>query len=197
MRILKTLILLTLFIGCRSARMVFENQSVFTFEDFKLDKAVGIENKLNSKDVSLDYRVGLGKGLYPNEKDFKLEISKNFRRNITGKLSLEVDYHFTNDSIIRFVMYEWDDTDKKSFPSKKEQKRKYKIFESKFSEIAKIVTTRFGDPYSTIIRPKENKTSEYERDEIKWKTKNGMNAYLFSFNNNEEYSRIRLALYKE
>lgn len=34
------------------------------------------------------------------------------------------------------------------------------------------------------------------RDEIKWKTDNGMSAYLFAFSNKEKYSRIRLALYK-
>jgi hypothetical protein len=116
--IISIFVLLTL-IGCSTTKNLFQNERIFTFQNLDLKYAIELEEKLNSEDISPDYRIGLGKSIYPNTNNYELEISRNYRRIIKPNFSLEVDYHFTKDSLVRFVMYEWNELKKEISKQKK------------------------------------------------------------------------------
>ncbi len=196
--IISIIIILTL-IGCSSTKKVFKNERIFTFQNLNLKYAIELEERLNSEDISPDYRIGLGKGIYPNANNYKFEISRNYKRTIEPNFSLEVDYHFTKDSLIRIIMYEWNELKTKrgiSFKSEKENIKTKKVFDKKFNDLRKKLNKEFGEPsFIEIGSEKPGQTGIY-RNGIKWLNKGGMNCYLFAFGNKEgTYNQIRLAIY--
>ncbi len=200
MKIRLFLILFIFLVGCATTRVHFRNQKLFSFDNLTLNYALELERKLNSQDISPDYRIGLGKGIYPNEKNYELEISRNFKRIEKPNFSLEVDYHFTKDSTVRIIMYEWNDLKKENgvrFSTDKQRAKRRKVFKSKFDSLTKKLTEEFGNPTFVEIESNKKPLDGNFRDGIKWKN-NGMNAYLFAFGNNENsYNQIRLAIYND
>ncbi len=191
-----SLIILTFLISCAPSKKVFQNERVFNYENLNLNYALVLEKKLKSEDISPSYRIGLGDGIYPNKNNYKLEISRNFKRIIKPRFSLEVDYHFTKDSTIRVIMYEWNDLKRKSFKSEKENLKTKKVFEKKFMELTKMLTEKYGEPTFKEMQSKNPKDNGTYRDGIKWLNKKGMNAYLFAFGNPKgSYNQIRLSIY--
>ncbi len=191
-----SLIILTFLVGCAPSKRVFQNERIFTYENLNLNYTLELEKKLKSKDISPTYRIGLGEGIYPNKNNYKLEISRNFKRIVKPNFSLEVDYHFTKDSTIRVIMYEWNDLKHKSFKSEKENLKTKKAFKKKFVELTKMLTEKYGEPTFLEIQSENPKDDETYRDGIKWLNKNGMNAYLFAFGNPKgSYNQIRLSIY--
>ena len=191
-----SIIFLTLLVGCGTSKKVFQNERVFNYENLNLNYALVLEKKLKSEDISPSYRIGLGDGIYPNKNNYKLEISRNFKRIIKPKFSLEVDYHFTKDSTIRVIMYEWNDLKRKSFKSEKENLKTKKVFEKKFMELTKMLKKKYGEPTFKEMQSKNPKDNGTYRDGIKWLNKKGMNAYLFAFGNPKgSYNQIRLSIY--
>lgn len=187
---------LTLLVGCGTSKKVFQNERVFNYENLNLNYALELEKKLKSKDISPSYRVELGEGIYPNKNNYKLEISRNFKRIIKPNFSLEVDYHFTKDSTIRVIMYEWNDLKRKSFKSEKQDLKTKKAFNKKYLELTKMLTEKYGEPNFSEINSKNPKGNKTYRDGIKWLNKNGMNAYLFVFGDAKgSYNQIRLSIY--
>ena len=191
-----SLISLTLIVGCGTSKKVFQNERIFTYENLNLNYALELEKKLKSEDISRVHKVGLGENIYPNRNNYELEISRNYKRIIKPNFSLEVDYHFTKDSTIRVIMYEWNDLKRKTFKSKKQNLKTKKAFEKKFMELTKMLTEKYGKPAFSEIQSKNPKDDETYRDGIKWRNKNGMNAYLFAFGNPKgSYNQIRLSIY--
>ncbi|WP_406684357.1 hypothetical protein N1F78_01100 [Seonamhaeicola sp. MEBiC1930] len=180
----------------RNFKKVFQNERVFNYENLNLNYVLELEKKLKSEDISPSYRIGLGEGIYPNKNNHKLEISRNFKRIIKPNFSLEVDYHFTKDSTIRVIMYEWNDLKRKSFKSENENLKTKKAFEKKFTELTEMLTEKYGEPTISEIESENPKDGGTYRDGIKWLNKNGMNAYLFAFGNTKgSYNQIRLSIY--
>ena len=191
-----SIIFLTLLVGCGTSKRVFQNERIFNYENLNLNYALELEKKLKSKDISPSYRIGLGKGIYPNENNYKLETSRNFKRIIKPNFSLEVDYHFTKDSIIRVIMYEWNDLKRKKNKSEKQNLKTKKTFKKKFTELTEMLTKKYGEPTFSEIESENPKDDGTYRDGIKWLNKNGMNAYLFAFGNPKgSYNQIRLSIY--
>jgi hypothetical protein len=185
-----------LLVGCGTSKKVFQNERIFNSENLNLNYALELEKRLKSEDISPSYRIGLGDGIYPNKNNYKLEISRNFKRIIKPNFSLEVDYHFTKDSIIRVIMYEWNDLKRKSFKTEKENLKTKKAFEKKFTELTEMLTEKYGEPTFSEIESENPKDNGTYRDGIKWLNKNGMNAYLFAFGNHKgSYNQIRLSIY--
>ena len=185
-----------LLVGCGTSKKVFQNERIFNYENLNLNYALELEKKLKSEDISPNYRIGLGDGIYPNKNNYQLEISRNFKRIIKPNFSLEVDYHFTKDSTIRVIMYEWNDLKRKSFKSEKQNLKTKKAFEKKFTELTEMLTEKYGEPTFSEIESENPKDGGTYRDGIKWLNKNGMNAYLFAFGNPKgSYNQIRLSIY--
>jgi len=181
--------------GCVSTKTTYRTDQIDEFKKLTLQQAFDTEKKLKSEDISLNRRIGLGKGIYPNENNYELEISKTFKRIEKPNFSVDVDYHFTKDSSIRVILYEWNDLKKKQFGTPKENTKRRKVFESKFNELRKELTNELGEPFFSEIESKNNPIEGNFRDGIKW-TKNGKNAYLFTFGNDKNsYNQIRLSIY--
>ena len=191
-----SIIFLTLLVRCGTSKRVFQNERIFNYENLNLNYALELEKKLKSKDISPSYRIGLGNGIYPNENNYKLETSRNFKRIIKPNFSLEVDYHFTKDSIIRVIMYEWNDLKRKKNKSEKQNLKTKKAFKKKFTKLTEMLTKKYGEPTFSEIESENPKDDGTYRDGIKWLNKNGMNAYLFAFGNPKgSYNQIRLSIY--
>lgn len=178
---------------------MFQNERIFTFQNLNLKYIIELEEELESEDISPDYRIGLGKGIYPNTNNYNLEISRNYKRKIKPHFSLEVDYHFTKDSLIRIVMYEWNELKEErgfSFKSEKDNINTKKVFDKKFSDLRKRLTKEFGKPSFIEIESDKPEQRGTYRNGIRWLNENGMNCYLFAFGNKQgTYNQIRLAIY--
>ena len=146
------------------------------------------EEKLNSRDISRNRRVGLGEGIYPNSKDYKLEISRDFKRITDSTFSHRADYHFTKDSTIRVVMYEWNLGKKKNSES---------VLNKKFIDLKIVLDDYFGESYFTEL-PTDSLRKNSSRHGIKWRNEDGLSAYLFAFRDRaKNYYQIRLSMYPE
>jgi hypothetical protein len=191
-----SIIFLTLLVSCGTSKKVFQNERIFNYENLNLNYALELEKKLKSEDISPSYRVELGEGIYPNKNNYKLEISRNFKRQIKPNFSLEVDYHFTKDSTVRVIMYEWNDLKRNKRKSEKQKLKAKKAFKKKFTELTEMLTEKYGEPTFSEIESENPKDDGTYRDGIKWLNKNGMNAYLFAFGNPKgSYNQIRLSIY--
>jgi len=198
---MKKLIAITvlILIGCSTSKNVFQNKRIFTLQNLDIEYAIKLEEKLNSEDISRDYRVELGKGIYPNINNYDFETSKDYRRIIKPDFSLDVNYHFTKDSLIRVIMYEWNELKKGegfSYKSEKENTKTKRVFEKKFSDLRIRLNREFGKPTSIEMESEKPEQTGTYRNGIKWLNKNGINCYLFAFGNKEgTYNQIRLAIY--
>lgn len=186
-------------IGCKTSKQGILSNKISTFDNLKLEYALNLEKKYKSKDISRSRRVGLGKGIYPNENNYEFEISKDFLRLEKPNFSITTDYHYTIDSTIRVIMYEWKDLKHKPgyFHSKEENDKRREVFKLKYEELSSFLMKLYGDPTVVEVNSVHNKKGNF-RDSYKWLNKNGMNAYLFIFGNEKNtYNKIRLAIYKD
>jgi hypothetical protein len=164
----------------------------------QLKQVVDFEKGINSLDITPDHFIDIGSGIYPNRKKYKLDNCLSYKRVECPFLETEVDYYFAkSDNQIRVVLFEWNEFKEKNFFGQGMAiQEKTEIFNDKFNKIDTILTKILGNPTNKNI-PK-NKGTETFRDDIKWKSKNGLKAYLFMFGNDENnYRQIRLAIYKD
>lgn len=174
--------------SCAPSTKELEKEGIFTFENSELKYGLELERRLGSKDITRSRRVGLGKGIYPNKRNFKLEISRDLKRVTDSSFSQKADYHFTQDSTIRVIMYEW---------NRGKIEGSGNAMDKKFNHLKKILDNYFGEPYFTEF-PTDSVGKRAYRDGVKWQNKNGLNAYLFAFRGrNTSYSQIRLSVYPE
>ena len=193
-------ILLIGFIGCKSSKHGILTDKISTFDNLKMEYVLNLEKEYNSKDISRNRKVGLGKGIYPNENNYELEISKDFLRFEKPDFKLTIDYYYTKDSTIRVILYEWNDLKHKFGDlthSKEENDKRREIFKLKYEEISSELTEIYGEPTEVEINSVNNHKGNF-RDGYKWLDKNEVNAYLFIFGNEQNtFNRIRLAIYKD
>ncbi|MGQ2984734.1 hypothetical protein [Flavobacterium sp.] len=178
-----------LLISCKSTKPTIFDNNIFWYDNLGIREMIKVEGRLNSIDISEKSRVvAFGINLYPNEKEFNLQKPKVFLRNSNTELPLKVFYQFSNDSINRLILYEWDISDalERSELSYNEKRNLNEKCILKFNEIVKLITSKLGEP-------KEDTTSKSNRREVKWMGKNGLNVFLISFGPNP----IRLSIYKE
>lgn len=163
----------------------FENN-----KDFELSKMLEYENSINSSDVSLGHFWSLGEGIYPNEKGFKFGNPISYRRYECPYFDGQTNYFFTkDDKNIKVVSFNWETFKESNFGISPEIKTNLsEQFNSKYDFIVKAVSELLGNPLN--IEQEEDSG----RIDTKWKSTNGINAYLFKF---KTYNEIRLYIYKE
>jgi len=194
------IILLIGLIGCKSSKYGTLTSEISTFDNLKLKYALNLEKEYKSEDISRNRRVGLGKGIYPNENNYELEISKDFIRLEKPDFTITTDYHYSKDSTIRVIMYEWNDLKRKLGDlthSRDENNERREVFRLKYEALSSTLIKLYGEP--TIVEENSiNNEKGNFRDSYKWLDRNGMNAYLFIFGNDKNsYNQIRLAIYKD
>ncbi|MDG4951541.1 hypothetical protein NLM59_11465 [Weeksellaceae bacterium KMM 9724] len=163
----------------------FENN-----KDIEIGKMLKYENTINSIDVSLGHFWSLGEGIYPNEKGFKFGNPISYRRYECPYFDGKTNYFFTkDDKNIKVVSFNWETFQESNFGiSPKIKTDLNEKFNSKYAFIVKAVSELLGNPLD--IEQEEDSG----RIDTKWKSTNGINAYLFKF---KTYNEIRLYIYKE
>ncbi len=159
-------------------------------EDFELAKMTKYENSINSEDVSLGHFWSLGDGIYPNEKGFKFGNPISYRRIECPYFEGKSSYFYTkDDKSIKVVSFNWKTFKESNFGVNPEIKNDLNDnFTSKYDFIVTEVSKLLGKPLD--IEQEEDSG----RIDTKWKSSNGIKAYLFKF---ETYNDIRLYVYKE
>jgi len=159
--------------------------------NFDLITLLDYEKSLNSEDVSLGHYYSLGKGIYPNQHKFKFGNPLSYRRLECPVFDGQVSYFYTKgEKQVKVVSYEWSQFKVSDWPLKKETNLKEirKEFEKKYDIIKREVISKLGKPLNI------NQEKNSGRIDTKWKSDNGIKAYLFMF---EKSNRIRLYIYKE
>lgn len=155
----------------------------------KIEKYLDIEKKQNSIDVTRDYFVDVGEGIYPFIKNHNFEIPKEFKVSTEKSIELAKSYYYTKNGDVKLILYEWNVNDTTEVENGK--------FKSIFVSIEKKVSEKIGQPSSKKIESDKIRNDKTFRDDIKWKTSE-LNAYLFRFGDrNNDYNQIRLAIYKD
>ncbi|WP_416866783.1 MAG: hypothetical protein ACMVP2_03820 [Imperialibacter sp.] len=166
-----------------------------TSDQLTHDEVECLERQLKSEDITPGHLIGIGTGIYPNTNNFELQTPKTYRLKENKNLILETQYFMDTSNIVRVILYQWDNTRNPNFLTDKQKNKKYLLFQEKFNQLARRVTTEFGKPTEKAIESTNN--PENFRDGIKWLYGNN-NAYLFMFGNNSNgYRQIRLAIYGE
>lgn len=202
MKLLRYIVLLTLlaFTSCVTNRLIFEGKEFNGFDNLGIRTAIQLEKQKHSKDITPDYLIGIGEGIYPNKNKYTLATPKTYEVKERPNFKLETEYFYAvNDSLVKVILYQWDDLRKKNAYFFKEENytRKFKAFQTKFDNLTSKLIKEFGEPISKNIEQGKIKDETF-RDDLKFKRGDGMNAYLFMFgNDNNGYRQIRLAIYKD
>jgi hypothetical protein len=159
-------------------------------EGFELEKMTEYENSINSEDVSLGHFWSLGNGIYPNKKEFKFGNPISYRRVECPYFEGKSNYFYTKENKnIRVVSFNWKTFKESNFGiNPKIEKNLNEKFNSKYDFIVNTVSELLGNPLD-IEQEKDS-----GRIDTKWKSVNGINAYLFKF---KTFNEIRLYIYKE
>ena len=163
----------------------------FTSDDsFKLNKMLDYEKTNNYQDVSLGHKWTLGEGIYPNEMNFKFGKPISYRRIECPIFEGKVNYFYTEDSNeIKVVSYNWNSLEQPSFGNNVNREKEIKKeFEDKYDFVVNEVSKILGSP----LNLEQKKDSG--RIDTKWKSPDGIKAYLFRFKN---YNEINLYIYKD
>lgn len=189
----------------QSADSLFSNfvdliySSYLNSTGLKLDSILDFEHSINSSDETRDYYTSIGEGIYPNEKSFKLEKPFIFRHIECPYFQTDIEYYYTkSDKSVKVIMLEWNEYKKSNglLDEGLSPDVKSLCFREKYNRISKKMTEVLGAPIFTEIES-EKKISNF-RDDIKWKSKDGVTGYLFMFgNDSNNYRQIRLAIYKD
>ncbi|HYD91250.1 MAG TPA: hypothetical protein VEA37_07140, partial [Flavobacterium sp.] len=99
-----------------------------------------------------------------------------------------VNYFFTKDKKeIKVVSFSWETFKESNFGRSFEIKNDVRKFDEKFEYIINTVTSLLGPPV-------ENTADGTRRRLIRWKSREGINAYIYNFDN---YNKINLYVYNE
>lgn len=174
--------------SCCTSKLIFKTERFEEFQNLTLSKAVKVENKLKSKDITPSHLIAIGEGIYPNENSFELATPITYKR-LDGKFELEVEYFYTNhNESVKVILYQWDTSNNIMTGEKHEQ------FIKKYESLRKQISKKLGQPTHEEINS-VNATSSY-RDGVKWIIEEKVKAYLFIFGNTtNDYKQIRLAIY--
>ena len=194
----KLIILFSLIIlsACKSEKHIYDNDKFKDIQELKIGKAIEFENNQNAENTTPEYKVQIGKGIYPNEKNFELEKPISFNRKIKGKFDLETKYFYSKkDSLVRVILYQWHNPKDLNNKLKKNKTKNKKKFQNKFNSIEKQITKIIGQPNWVELNKDQ---FPFTRDERKWLESNKTKAYLFKGNYDPDGSyHIELAIYAE
>lgn len=158
--------------------------------DFKLESMLSFEDSINSENVSLGHYYALGEGIYPFFKNYKFGNPLQYRRVECPYFEGHSSYFYTKDmNNLKVAGYEWGEFKLSDWPIKKVDRTELrKAFEQKYISIKGIVTEILGEPLAS------DGEANSGRIDTKWKSSDGINAYLFMF---VKYNKISLYVYRD
>lgn len=166
------------------------NSGLLGKKDFKLEKMLSIEDSIQSEDVSLGHFYSLGEGIYPFFKNYKFGNPLRYRRVECPYFDGYSTYFYTKkEKNLKVAGYQWGEFKLSDWPVERVDRTELRnAFESKYESIKNIVTEILGQPIPTTDEPNSG------RIDTKWKSADGINAYLFMFGN---YNEISLYVFRD
>ena len=186
-------VMLLLSSGCSTYSLPFNFKHVENLNETRVLDAIQVNELQNYLDITPNYPVTVGEGIYPNNENFKLDKLISIRRNFED-FDIDVDYRFTRgDSLLKNILYEWNYKDDSN--TTKKQKRMKKLY----LDLVKRLNSYLGEP--TKIEDIENvwrfENGSGFRISNLWLNDTKFNAYLFMLGNDDrKYYRIRLSIYQ-
>ena len=161
----------------------------FSQKEFMLDTALTYEQSIGAEDKSLGHYWSLSEGIYPNEKGFKFGDPISYRRIECPYFEARINYFFTKEKKeIKVVSFNWETFKESNFGRSDEIKDDVnRKFDEKFEFVINTVTSLLGPPIENIAEGTRRKL-------MRWKNNNGVNAYIFNF---DDYNEINLYIYNE
>ncbi|QNE38885.1 hypothetical protein F1C16_04595 [Hymenobacter sp. NBH84] len=186
--------------SCMTNRLIFEGEEFKQYDKLNIKTAIQLERKKHSKDITPNYLIEIGEGIYPNKNKYILATPKSYKIKEKPEFKLETEYFYAvNDNLVKVTLYQWNYLQKKNndFFVKENYTNKFKAFQVKFDDLTSKLIKEFGEPISISIEQGKIEDETF-RDDLKFKRADGLNAYLFMFGNNSNgYRQIRLAIYKD
>lgn len=158
-------------------------------ESFNLNQMLSFEDSIKSEDVSLGHFYSLSEGIYPYFSNYKFGNPLRYRRIECPYFDGYSSYFFTkNEKEIKVVSFEWREFKLSDWSGNEVDRSELrKVFETQYETIKKIITDVIGSPLTIEQEPDSG------RLDTKWKSDNGISAYLFIF---ENYNEIDLYVYR-
>jgi hypothetical protein len=159
-------------------------------KQMNLGKMLKYEASINSTENSLGYSYTVSEGIYPRVKRYKYGNPVSFRRLECPIFDGQVEYFYTKATKkVKLVLFSWKDFRTQSLLFGEEARDSTQIrkaFEDKYSFAISVVSSYLGKPILL------NSSKDAGRMDTKWRSSNGISAYLFIF---DSYNEIRLAVY--
>ncbi len=208
--------LITLITSCSPYKYLSDGNKLVEFEQLTLDETVQFDLSNNSEDITPNHLIGIGKGIYPNEKDFPLETPRTYKLK-EGEFLRQTRYFYTeNDRSVKVILYQWDPLSSKTYEPEEIVLKKISRYDDKWNSLVNELDRKLGEPISqkveSVSYPKYQDRKEVSveelmedtkgpdsswRDECHWQTEE-LNAYLFLIGDNQTgYREISLALWSE
>lgn len=158
-------------------------------ESFKLNKMLSFEDSIKSQDISLGHYYSLSEGIYPYFSNYIFGNPLQYRRVECPYFDGYSNYFYTkNEKDIKVVSFDWGEFKLSDWSGKEVNRTELrKVFETQYETIKEIITNVIGLPLIIEQEPDSG------RLDTKWKSDNGISAYLFMF---ENYNEIRLYVYR-
>lgn len=191
-------ILLILFFSCKSEKHIYEDNRFKNIEKFNIKRAIKFEEKRKTTNITPEHKVSIGKGIYPNIKEIKLETPISYEIKTRGNFVLETKYFYSkSDSLVKVILYQWTNPSFKDFISelKLDKEKNKEKFENKFKLIEREIIKILGNPDITNHNQDQ---FPYTRNDRKWLKNKKTKAYLFKGNHEPSGNyHIELAIYSE
>ncbi len=159
-------------------------------DNLSLEKANSIEKSLGGINLKSNKKGNAHNGYYPNEKNFKIEGTKEYIKVLDENIAQTTEYFYTSkNNLVKAIFIEWTQTqpyvvrDIIDFAFDEDPSIKNAFIE-KFNEIRDIVTLRIGQELNKGTKNSNN---------VNWHSSEGINFKLY-YNGNRE---IRMIIYKE
>ena len=183
-------------VSCKSEKFIYEESRFENIGNLEIRQAIEYEKSQKTENTTTKHKIGIGKGIYPNENNFELETPISSNRSIRGKFELQTKYFYSKkDNLVKVILYEWHIPKESHFLIQINKAKNKRKFDKKYKMIENEIIKILGKP-DVIALNKDQ--FPYTRDERKWLQRNNTKAYLFKGNHEPSgHYHIELAIYRE
>ncbi|MEQ8476144.1 hypothetical protein [Fulvivirga sp.] len=157
---------------------------------FNLESMLTFEDSIKAEDVSLGHFYSLGEGIYPFFNNYKFGNPLQYRRIECPYFDGYSSYFYTKDKKqVKVAGYKWGEFKLSDWSSERVDRTELRnAFEQKYKSIKDLVSEILGEPLPLDKEPDSG------RIDTKWKSDDGISAYLFMFGS---YNEISLFVYRD
>lgn len=136
----------------------------FWTEQTTVNKAIDFEKSINNKLVFIEINSMLSKDYFPFVDNYKMAMPVMIQRPQSGFLPLHTEYFFSEpDSVLRFIIYDWEKEKFGNFFKKKElwkkESKKLKAYNAEYKKIKAALIAQLGKPKTQDRKPQNTKSN--------------------------------------